>query len=307
MTYFFNGGVEEPYPGEDRILVPSPKVATYDLKPEMSAPEVTDRLVAAIEAGTYDAIVCNYANGDMVGHTGNLDAAKRAVETLDPCIGRVVARRRRGGGRSADHGRPRQRRDDARPRDRAGAHRAHAEPCPVRLCRTARPCVRAGGALQDIAPTMLALMGLPQPPEMTGRSLVDARVNRPGTRARPPRLLRRGNCALAAPPAKNAGPDAAAIAARRAELKAQVDAVRRDIAAAEVTRADAVDALKASDQAISDINRRLYELAQERAAATANLARLDAEGAALERRVRDEQARLARIVAQQKPAARRSR
>ena len=91
VTYFFNGGVEAAYPGEDRILVPSPKVATYDLKPEMSAFEVTDKLVAAIESRRYDAIVCNYANGDMVGHTGNLDAATRAIEALDACIGRVVA------------------------------------------------------------------------------------------------------------------------------------------------------------------------------------------------------------------------
>src|SRR4029079_17548612 len=90
VTYFFNGGVEKPYPGEDRIMVPSPKVATYDLKPEMSAFEVTDKLVAAIESRRYDAIVCNYANGDMVGHTGDFDAARKAVEALDVCIGRVV-------------------------------------------------------------------------------------------------------------------------------------------------------------------------------------------------------------------------
>ena len=107
VTYFFNGGVEDVYPGEDRILVPSPKVATYDLKPEMSAVEVTDRLVAAIAARKYDAIVCNYANGDMVGHTGDFDAAKKAVETLDACIGRVVAAARDVGGEvliTADHG-----------------------------------------------------------------------------------------------------------------------------------------------------------------------------------------------------------
>ncbi len=107
VTYFFNGGVEDVYPGEDRILVPSPKVATYDLKPEMSAVEVTDRLVAAIASRKYDAIVCNYANGDMVGHTGNFDAAKKAVETLDACIGRVVAAARAVGGEvliTADHG-----------------------------------------------------------------------------------------------------------------------------------------------------------------------------------------------------------
>ena len=107
VTYFFNGGVEAAYPGEDRVLVPSPRVATYDLQPEMSAPEVTDRLVAAIASRKYDAIVCNYANGDMVGHTGNYDAAVKAVETLDICIGRVVAAARDVGGEvliTADHG-----------------------------------------------------------------------------------------------------------------------------------------------------------------------------------------------------------
>jgi 2,3-bisphosphoglycerate-independent phosphoglycerate mutase len=171
VTYFFNGGVEDPYPGEDRILVPSPKVATYDLKPEMSAPEVTDRLVAAIESGTYDAIVCNYANGDMVGHTGNFDAAKRAVETLDRCIGRVVRAAVAVGGEvlvTADHGNAEMMHDPAT----GQAHTAHTLNR-VPFLYVGRPAVvRAGGALQDISPTMLALMGLPQPPEMTGRSLV---------------------------------------------------------------------------------------------------------------------------------------
>ena len=107
VTYFFSGGVETPFPGEDRMLVPSPKVATYDLKPEMSAGEVTDKLVAAIGSGKYDAIVCNYANGDMVGHTGDLEAAVKAIETLDTCLGRVVAAARAAGGEvliTADHG-----------------------------------------------------------------------------------------------------------------------------------------------------------------------------------------------------------
>ena len=90
VTYFFNGGVETPYPGEERVLVPSPKVATYDLKPEMSAYEVTDKLIEAIHNRKYDAIICNYANGDMVGHTGNLAAATRAIEVLDECLGRVI-------------------------------------------------------------------------------------------------------------------------------------------------------------------------------------------------------------------------
>ncbi len=171
VTYFFNGGVEDVYPGEDRILVPSPKVATYDLKPEMSAPEVTDRLVEAIASGKYDAIVCNYANSDMVGHTGNFEAAKRAVETLDTCIGRVVAAARNAGGEvliTADHGNAEMMHDPAT----GQAHTAHTLNR-VPFVFVGRPAaVAAGGALQDIAPTMLALIGLPQPPEMTGHSLV---------------------------------------------------------------------------------------------------------------------------------------
>ena len=171
VTYFFNGGVESVYPGEDRILVPSPKVATYDLKPEMSAREVTDRLVAAIESGTYDAVVCNYANGDMVGHTGNLEAAVKAVETLDDCIGRVVAAARAAGGEvliTADHGNCERMYDP----DTGQAHTAHTLNR-VPFVYVGRPATMAqGGSLQDIAPTMLALMGLPQPPEMTGKPLV---------------------------------------------------------------------------------------------------------------------------------------
>ena len=171
VTYFFNGGSEEVYPGEDRILVPSPKVATYDLKPEMSAVEVTDRLVEAIGSGRYDAIVCNYANSDMVGHTGNFDAAKRAIETLDACMGRVVDAARMHGGEvliTADHGNAERMHDDAT----GQAHTAHTlnlVPC-VYVGRPA--ALIDGGALQDIAPTLLALMGLPKPPEMTGHSLV---------------------------------------------------------------------------------------------------------------------------------------
>jgi len=172
VTYFFNGGVEDVYPGEDRILVPSPKVATYDLKPEMSAPEVTDRLVEAIASAKYDAIVCNYANSDMVGHTGNFEAAKRAVEALDACIGRVVAAARKAGGEvliTADHGNAEMMHDPVT----GQAHTAHTLNR-VPFVFVGRPAaVAAGGALQDIAPTMLSLMGLPQPPEMTGRSLVD--------------------------------------------------------------------------------------------------------------------------------------
>ncbi len=171
VTYFFNGGVEAVYPGEDRIMVPSPKVATYDLKPEMSAFEVTDKLVDAITSGAYDAIVCNYANGDMVGHTGNVDAATRALEVLDTCIGRVIAAQRARGGEAlitADHGNVEMMHDP----ETGQAHTAHTlnlVPC-LYVGRPAK--MESGGALQDIAPTLLAMMGLPQPAEMTGRSLI---------------------------------------------------------------------------------------------------------------------------------------
>ena len=171
VTYFFNGGAETTYPGEDRILVPSPKVATYDLKPEMSAVEVTDKLVAAIEGRRYDAIVCNYANGDMVGHTGNLDAAKRAIETLDACIGRVVAAQRARGGEvliTSDQGNVEMMHDPSTGQPHT-AHTLNLVPC-LYVGRAA--AMRSGGALQDIAPTLLAMMGFPQPAEMTGRSLV---------------------------------------------------------------------------------------------------------------------------------------
>ena len=171
VTYFFSGGVETPYPGEDRILVPSPKVATYDLKPEMSAIEVTDKLVAAISSGRYDAIVCNFANGDMVGHTGNLDAATRAIETLDACIGRVVAAARAAGGEvliTADHGNAEKMHDETTGQPHT-AHTRNLVPC-VYVGR--RATVTPGGALRDVAPTLLAMLGLPQPAEMTGRPLV---------------------------------------------------------------------------------------------------------------------------------------
>ena len=171
VTYFFNGGVEAVYPGEDRVLVPSPRVATYDLQPEMSAPEVTDKLVAAIASRKYDAIVCNYANGDMVGHTGNYDAAVKAVEALDLCIGRVVAAAREVGGEvlvTADHGNAEMMFDPATGQPHT-AHTLNRVPF-VYVGRAAT--MAPDGALQDIAPTMLALMGLPQPPEMTGKSLV---------------------------------------------------------------------------------------------------------------------------------------
>ena len=171
VTYFFNGGREQPYPGEERILVPSPKVATYDLKPEMSAFEVTDQLEAAILSRQYHAIICNYANGDMVGHSGNMAAATLAIEALDICIGRVVKAMRSIGGEviiTADHGNAEQMID----RVTHQAHTAHTlNPVPfLYIGRKAK--LTDNGALRDLAPSLLTMMGLPQPAEMTGHSLI---------------------------------------------------------------------------------------------------------------------------------------
>lgn len=171
VTFFFNGGREAAYPGEERILVPSPKVATYDLQPEMSAPEVTDRLVEAIEAQRHDLIVCNLANPDMVGHSGILSAAIEAVEAIDIALGRITAAIEQAGGEliiTADHGNLEQMSDPVT----GQAHTAHTTG-PVPLVYLGRPArLRDGGALRDVAPTLLALMGLPQPSEMSGQSLV---------------------------------------------------------------------------------------------------------------------------------------
>jgi 2,3-bisphosphoglycerate-independent phosphoglycerate mutase len=171
VTYFLNGGEEKPYPGEDRILVPSPKVATYDLQPEMSAPELTDKAVAAIASGKYDLIVLNYANPDMVGHTGSLPAAIKAVETVDAGLGRIAAAVRAAGGAlmvTADHGNCELMRDPVT----GGPHTAHTtNPVPV-LLMGGGDVALAEGRLADIAPTLLQLMELPQPKEMTGKSLI---------------------------------------------------------------------------------------------------------------------------------------
>jgi 2,3-bisphosphoglycerate-independent phosphoglycerate mutase len=170
VTFFFNGGVEEPFEGEERILVPSPLVETYDLKPEMSAPEVTDRLVEAIESEKYDVIICNYANPDMVGHTGNYDAAIKAIEAIDGCLGRFLDALARVGGEAlitADHGNAEQ----MRGRETGQAHTAHTSNV-VPLLYVGRPATLEEGALADVAPTLLHLMGLEQPLEMTGRSLI---------------------------------------------------------------------------------------------------------------------------------------
>ncbi|MDE2580951.1 MAG: 2,3-bisphosphoglycerate-independent phosphoglycerate mutase [Rhodospirillales bacterium] len=178
VTYFLNGGRETRFPGEDRIMVPSPKVATYDLQPEMSAPELTEKVVAAIDSGKYDLIVLNFANPDMVGHTGSLEAAIRAVETVDTGLGRIAAAVRAQGGAllvTADHGNCETMRDP----ETGGPHTSHTtNKVPVVLMggggAAAAGTRLADGRLADIAPTLLALMGLPQPAEMTGRSLIRA-------------------------------------------------------------------------------------------------------------------------------------
>jgi 2,3-bisphosphoglycerate-independent phosphoglycerate mutase len=174
VTYFLNGGREEPFEGEDRIMVPSPKVATYDLQPEMSAPELTEKAVTAIASGKYDLIVLNYANPDMVGHTGSLPAAIKAVETVDSGLGRIVAAINKMGGAllvTADHGNCEMMRDPKT----GGTHTAHTtNPVPLLLLGAGNRLLHAEGRLADIAPTILELMGLPKPPEMTGVSLLQA-------------------------------------------------------------------------------------------------------------------------------------
>ncbi|SDE08960.1 2,3-bisphosphoglycerate-independent phosphoglycerate mutase [Kordiimonas lacus] len=170
VTFFFNGGSEDVFKGEDRILVPSPDVATYDLKPEMSAPEVTDKLVEAIRSGTYGAIVVNYANPDMVGHTGVLSAAIKAVETIDGCIGRLEEAIMEVGGAmlvTADHGNVEMMKDEST----GQAHTAHTSfDVPVLMIGSDKGM--KNGRLADVAPTMLALLGLDQPSEMTGHNLL---------------------------------------------------------------------------------------------------------------------------------------
>lgn len=171
VTFFFNGGVEDPFKGEDRILINSPKVATYDLQPEMSSAELTEKLVAAIESGKYDTIICNYPNGDMVGHTGVMEAAVKAVEALDHCLDEVTHAIEKVGGQllvTADHGNAEQMRDPAT----GQAHTAHTS-LPVPLIYVGDKSVKAveGGKLSDIAPTMLSLMGMEIPQQMTGKPL----------------------------------------------------------------------------------------------------------------------------------------
>lgn len=173
VTFFFNGGEEKQYPGEARIMVPSPKVATYDLQPEMSAPEMTDKLVDAVGSGEFDLVVVNYANPDMVGHSGILDAAIRAVEAVDLGLGRLEeAVRRRGGVMlvTADHGNCEMMKDP----ETGGPHTAHTlNRVPVILVGAPSGVALRDGRLSDVAPTLLELIGLGQPHEMTGRSLIE--------------------------------------------------------------------------------------------------------------------------------------
>ena len=172
VTFFFNGGREEPFEFEDRILINSPNVPTYDLKPEMSAPELTDKLVAAIESEKYDAIICNYANPDMVGHTGNFEATVKAIEAIDVCVGRVVAAIQKVGGEmliTADHGNA----EMMVNHDTDQPHTAHTTNLVPLIYIGRNFNLASQGSLSDIAPTMLELMDLPQPSEMTGRSLIE--------------------------------------------------------------------------------------------------------------------------------------
>ncbi|MBQ3150642.1 MAG: 2,3-bisphosphoglycerate-independent phosphoglycerate mutase [Clostridia bacterium] len=171
VTFFFNGGVETTFEGEDRILVPSPKVATYDLQPEMSAYPVADKVVEAIESGKYDTIILNFANCDMVGHTGIFDAAVKAVEAVDESVGKVIDALLKAGGCAiitADHGNA-----DKLYEEDGSPFTAHTTN-PVPFCVVGYPCtLKEGGKLCDIAPTMLHMMGLPKPDQMTGISLID--------------------------------------------------------------------------------------------------------------------------------------
>ena len=176
VTYFFNGGLERPYPGEDRRLVPSQKVATYDLAPEMSAPGITDVFCKSIDAREHDFTLCNFANADMVGHTGSMQATIAAVETVDNCLQRIIASAQKAGTRliiTADHGNAEMMIDP----ETGGPHTAHtSNPVPIVFFN---PCgesskVRAGGALCDVGPTVLTMMGIGTPPEMTGIDLFRA-------------------------------------------------------------------------------------------------------------------------------------
>lgn len=171
VTFFFNGGIDEPYTGEDRMLVPSPKVTTYDLQPEMSLPEVTDKLIKAIKGQEYDAIICNFANCDMVGHTGIMTATTQAVEAIDAALARVVEALNEAGGEmliTADHGNAEKMFDEQTQQP----HTAHTNGLVPLIYVGKNKALADGGNLADLAPTLLDIMGIEQPAEMTGRSLL---------------------------------------------------------------------------------------------------------------------------------------
>ena len=172
VTFFFNGGQEEPFNNEDRTLIPSPDVKTYDLKPEMSAFELTEELIEAISSGQYDAIICNYANGDMVGHTGNFEASVKAVEAVDKCLGKIIAAVKKTGGHllvTADHGNVEKMLDS----DTNQPLTSHTSgPVPLVYVGEEGRKLKSKGRLCDIAPTILTLMKIPIPSEMTGTTLL---------------------------------------------------------------------------------------------------------------------------------------
>jgi 2,3-bisphosphoglycerate-independent phosphoglycerate mutase len=173
VTYFFNGGIEQPFPGEDRVLVPSPKVATYDLKPEMSAAGIAQAVVKAVEEGTFDVMIVNFANADMVGHSGKIEPTVKAVETVDACLGEIEkAVRARGGAMlvTADHGNAEQMIDPAT----GGPHTAHTtNPVPFIVVseNSNQFTLKPNGSLRDISPTILGMLNLAEPKEMTGHDL----------------------------------------------------------------------------------------------------------------------------------------
>src|SRR3954447_11370055 len=173
VTYFFNGGVEQPFAGEDRVLVPSPKVATYDLKPEMSASGVADAVVKATEDGTFDVVIANFANAEMVGHSGKIEPTVKAVETVDACLGRIEAAVRAKGGAmliTADHGNAEMMIDPGT----GGPHTAHTtNPVPIIVVAedSQQFTLKPNGSLRDISPTVLGMLGLDEPKEMTGADL----------------------------------------------------------------------------------------------------------------------------------------
>jgi 2,3-bisphosphoglycerate-independent phosphoglycerate mutase len=173
VTYFFNGGVEQPFPGEDRVMVPSPKVATYDLKPEMSASGIADAVVKATEDGTFDVVIVNFANADMVGHSGKIEPTVKAVETVDACLGRIESAIRAKGGAmliTADHGNAELMIDPAT----GGPHTAHTtNPVPFIVVaeNSSQFTLKPNGSLRDISPTVLGMLGAEEPKEMTGADL----------------------------------------------------------------------------------------------------------------------------------------